>query len=43
MQKKLKPGSKLSDELKILPVLLEKYEEKHHPIPPPHSIEAIKV
>jgi HTH-type transcriptional regulator / antitoxin HigA len=42
MQKDLKPGSRLSDELEILSVLIEGYEEKHYPIPPPHPIEAIK-
>jgi HTH-type transcriptional regulator / antitoxin HigA len=42
MQKDLKPGSRLSDELEILSVLIEGYEEKHYPIPSPHPIEAIK-
>ena len=42
MQKDLKEGSKLSDELEILSVLIEAYEYKHYPIPPPHPIEAIK-
>src|ERR1700730_13298623 len=42
MQKNLKDGSKLSDELEILSVLIEGYEDKHYPIPPPHPIEAIK-
>jgi HTH-type transcriptional regulator/antitoxin HigA len=42
MQKKLKPGSKLSDELEVLSLLVEAYEKKHYPIPPPHPIEAIK-
>ena len=42
MQKDLKAGSRLSDELEILSVLIEGYEEKHYPIPPPHPIEAIK-
>ena len=42
MQKDLKEGSKLSDELEILSVLIEEYENKHYPIPPPHPIEAIK-
>ncbi|MCH7225666.1 ImmA/IrrE family metallo-endopeptidase [Haloferula sp. A504] len=30
------------DELEILSVLLADYEEKHHPVPPPDPIEAIK-
>jgi len=42
MQKTLKPGSKLSDELEILSVLAEAYEKKHYPVPPPHPIEAIR-
>jgi HTH-type transcriptional regulator/antitoxin HigA len=42
MQKKLKPGSKLSDELEVLFILVEVYEKEHYPIPPPHPIEAIK-
>lgn len=42
MQKDLKPGSKLSDELEVLSILVETYEKEHYPIPPPHPIEAIK-
>jgi len=42
MQKELKAGSKLSDELEILSILVEAYEKKHYPIPPPHPIQAIK-
>lgn len=42
MQKDLKAGSKLSDELEVLSILVEAYEKKHYPIPPPHPIEAIK-
>ncbi|MEO8402973.1 MAG: transcriptional regulator [Chitinophagaceae bacterium] len=42
MQKDLKKGSKLSDELEILSILVEAYERKHYPVPPPHPIEAIK-
>jgi len=42
MQKDLKPNSKLSDELEVLSILIEAYENKHYPIPPPHPIEAIK-
>lgn len=42
MQKDLKKNSKLSDELEIISVLIEAYEEKHYSIPPPHPIEAIK-
>src|SRR6266498_2157819 len=42
MQKDLKQGSRLSDELEILAVLIEAYEDKHYPIPLPHPIEAIR-
>jgi len=42
MQKDLKTGSKLSDELEVLSILVETYEKEHYPIPPPHPIEAIK-
>lgn len=42
MQKDLKAGSKLSDELEVLSILVESYEKKHYPIPLPHPIEAIK-
>ena len=41
MQMNLKAGA-LSDELEALSILVEAYEEKHYPIPPPHPIEAIK-
>jgi HTH-type transcriptional regulator / antitoxin HigA len=36
------PGTPESDELDVLSVLVEDYEKKHHPIPPPDPIEAIK-
>lgn len=42
MQKDLKEGSKFSDELEVLSILVEAYEKKHFPIPPPHPLEAIK-
>lgn len=42
MQKNLKPGSKEMDELEVLSILVERYEEEHYPIPPPDPIEAIK-
>lgn len=37
-----KPGTKQGDELEILGVLLEKYENEHFPIDAPDPIEAIK-
>jgi HTH-type transcriptional regulator / antitoxin HigA len=42
MQKDLKPGSKSADELEVLSILVEAYEKKHYPVPPPHPLEAIK-
>jgi len=42
MQKNLKPNSKQMNELEILSILVEKYEDEHYPIPPPDPIEAIK-
>lgn len=37
-----KPGSKDGDELEILGILIEKYEQNHYPIDYPDPIEAIK-
>ena len=37
-----KPGAPEYDELEILSTLVEAYEEKHCPIPPPDPVEAIK-
>jgi len=37
-----KPGSKDGDELEILGILIEKYEQDHYPIDYPDPIEAIK-
>lgn len=37
-----KPGSKEGDELEILSILIEKYEEEHFTIDAPDPIEAIK-
>lgn len=37
-----KPGTKEGDELEILGILLEKYEDEHFPIGLPDPIEAIK-
>jgi len=36
------PGTAEGDELDILLLLVEDYEDKHHPVPPPSPIEAIK-
>ena len=35
-------GSPAGDELKILALLIEKYEDEHYPMPPSDPIEAIK-
>ena len=37
-----KPGTREGDELEILSILIEKYEERHDPIDLPDPIEAIK-
>ena len=37
-----KPGSKEGDELELLSILIDKYENEHFPIPAPDPIEAIK-
>lgn len=42
MQRNIKSGSRQADELEILSILVEAYEKKHYPIPPPHPLEAIK-
>jgi HTH-type transcriptional regulator/antitoxin HigA len=42
MQKNLKPGTMDSDELEVLSMLVEAYEKKHYPVPPPHPVEAIR-
>ena len=35
-------GSRQAEELEHWAILIEAYEQKHHPIPPPDPIEAIK-
>src|SRR5437762_11226377 len=42
MQKNLKTGSKESDELEILSILIKEYEKATYPVPKPDPIEAIK-
>lgn len=42
MQKNIKPGSKDSDELEILSILIKEYENKYFPVPKPKPLEAIK-
>jgi len=41
MQKDIVPDSKESDELEILSMLVEKYEDKNFKIDPPDAVEAI--
>ncbi len=36
------PGSSEVDRLEVLSILVEAYEDEHHPIDPPDPIEAIK-
>ena len=38
----VRPGTKEGDELEILAMLIEKYEDEHYPIEAPDPIEAIK-
>lgn len=38
----VKENTAAGDEFEILFTLVEAYEDKHYPIPPPHPIEAIK-
>jgi len=42
MQKNIKPNTPGADELEILSILVENYEQKHYPVPPPNPLEAIK-
>ena len=37
-----KPGTAEADEAQVLEVLIEDYENRHHPIPPPDPIAAIR-
>ena len=42
LQKNLKPGSKESDELELLSILVENYENKNYQIGNPTPLEAVK-
>lgn len=35
-------GTRDGDRLDVLLILVESYEAKHHPVPPPDPVEAIK-
>lgn len=37
------PGSSEGDELALLLLVIKDYEQRHHPVPPPDAIEAIKL
>jgi HTH-type transcriptional regulator / antitoxin HigA len=37
-----RPGTPQGDELEVLSILMEKYEQEHHPIDYPDPIEAIR-
>jgi len=37
-----KPGTNEGDELEVLALIVEDYENKHYPIDPPDPVEAIK-
>ena len=42
MQKNIRTGSKQSDELEILSILVKEYESTHYPIPKPGPLAAIR-
>jgi HTH-type transcriptional regulator/antitoxin HigA len=42
MQKNIKPNTQQADELEILSILVENYEQKHSPVAPANPVEAIK-
>lgn len=42
IHKNVEIGSKEGDELELLSILVEKYQDENNPLPPPDPIEAIK-
>ena len=42
MQKNIQPGSKQSDELEVLSILVKDYEHGQYPLAKPNPLEAIK-
>ena len=42
MQTEVAPDSEEDQELQLLALIVEEYENRHYPIPPPDPIEAIK-
>lgn len=42
MQSDIDEGSKASDELEVLSILIKGYEVVHHPVPSPNPLEAIR-
>ncbi len=41
MQADLRPNTAEADELELLTIVIESYENQHYPIAPPHPIDAI--
>ena len=42
MRSEIAPDSEQAQELQLLALIVEEYERKHYPVPPPDPIEAIK-
>src|SRR3954471_23848538 len=42
MQKNIKQGSRESDEMEVLSILVKEYENEHYPVPKPEPLDAIK-
>ncbi|MCH5715990.1 helix-turn-helix domain-containing protein [Niabella hibiscisoli] len=42
MQKEMTEGSKESDELEVLSILIKEYESEHYVVPQPNPLDAIK-
>jgi len=42
IQMDLREGSEESDELEVLSILIESYENEHYPMPAPNPLDAIK-
>jgi len=41
LQIELRPNTSAADELELISILIESYEQKHYAIAPPHPVEAI--
>lgn len=42
LQQEVRPDSDAEAELEVRSLLVREYEREHHPVPPPHPIEAIR-